>query len=171
MGGLRKLGVVVVLLTAGWAYAADPAQPHATAYLPRDAVAVVRLHDVPRSRTRFAATPYATMVDTAWGRLGRGLLDRALAAPGTGVDSERVLGALREVTAGIAVDPTRLGRPGFADVGVAFDTAGDDAPIRRLCGALFPVDAPLEPGMHAWVGGSGQVTRLGSRYVLSLIHI
>ena len=162
-GSYLKRVLGMVLAGAGWAHAADPAGPDATEYLPRDAVAVIRLHDVPRMLGRFTGTPYAQLLDTAWGRLGRGLIEHALAKPG--IDSQRVLGSLREVTAGIAVDPSRLGMPGFADVGVALDTAGDDAPIRRLCGALFPVDAPLEPDMHAWAGGSGQVTRLGSRYV------
>ena len=164
MSGRHFISVLgMVLAGAGWAHAADQARPDATEYLPRDAVAVIRLHDVPRMLGRFSGTPYARLLDTRWGKLGRGLLDHALAKPG--IDGGRVLGALREVTAGIAVDPSRLGLPGFADVGVALDTAGDDLPIRRLCGALFPVDAPLEPDMHAWAGFTGQVTRLGSRYV------
>lgn len=164
MGG-KLIGLFVMALAcAARAPGADaPAPRDASEYLPRDAVAVVRVHDVPRLLGRFAGTPYARLLDTAWGRLATGLIAHALAKPG--IDGARVLGAVREVTAGIAIDPERLGTPGFADVGVTLDTSGDDAPIRRLCGALFPVEAPIEPGMHAWAGGSGQVTRLDSRYV------
>jgi len=170
MMGQSFVVVGVIAVCVGWAHAADAdTRLDASQYLPPDAVAVVRLHDVPRSLDRFAGTPYAPLLATAWGELGRGLLDHVLAKPG--IDSARVLGSLRGVTAGIAVDPSRLGMPGFADVGVALDTAGDDAPIRRLCGALFPVEAPLEPGMHAWASGSGQVTRLGSRYVFRSVPV
>lgn len=164
------MGGRTIALMVAWsagvigAYGADPETPRdASEYLPRDAVAVVRVHDVPRMLDRFGGTPYAQLLETGWGRLGRALVEHSLAKPG--IDGPRVLGAMREVTAGIAIDPERVGTPGFADVGVALDTAGDDAAIRRMCAAIFPVEAPLEPGMHAWAGGTGQVTRLDSRYV------
>lgn len=155
--------LIAGLLVAG---ALAGAEPDATQYLPPDPVAVVRLHDLPRSAQRWDGSPYPALLATPWGASARAALDSVLADPAVaGCDAAGVLKPLRRVAIGVAVDRAAPDPAAVAEVGLALSTAGDADPIVRLCGALFPVEAPLGHGQRAWLDGTGQMSELGSLFV------
>jgi hypothetical protein len=144
---------------AGALQAGDGPPADAAAYLPEHPALNARLNDLARSRERFAASPYAALARTAW---GRALVDRlhgqAGAGQPAGLDPLAIAGCLGEVAAGVAVGPQR------ADIGIAARTTGDTRALQAWCAELLGTEARQGlPGTdHVWLGGAGQITQQGA---------
>jgi hypothetical protein len=143
---------------------AGDAAPDPSCYLPEHGLATLRLNDLPRSRARFAATPYAKLLETGWGKLLAKQLKAATdRSAKEGLDVAAALAGLTQVVAGIAMDADRMA----PDIGVAAVVQGDTGAVQAWCAKLLSAEARVGAGAQtkAWLGGAGQITQLGQLFV------
>jgi len=130
-------------------------------FLPKDAVATLRLADVQRSRERWAASPLAALLDSGWGKkLLAGLAETLGGGAGKPpVDLAELFAHSRQLVLGVALAD---GKP---DIRLAMTTVGDAASLRALSKATLSVETPMADGATAWLGAAGQITQIGDLFV------